>query len=280
MYKSYADSIIGEEMSNSHIQVPKSIISNFVSKDGSLFYFDFREKIEAKKVKRGYAKKLYTEEGYYSSSVEKILNKEIETPLNNLIKKINDENFLFNHVFSEDEYKTIEKYANSLLIRGTHFKNEIYNNSLSLQLFYNETSRNDITVVSGLSAIEKHGISRNAIITFAYNNTDLPFVLPMGGLTYLFHDNEIVINVPLTPKISALIIKEPKYNYFDENGKPIIIKYHLSDVMYINTMSFYDEKKFNKVLVASASRDELRRIRIECEKLIFDDTLRKIRKYL
>jgi len=73
----------------SHIQMPKMVMKNFHNCKNELYYYDFN----SQEIKKGHAKTLYREEGYYSKTVEDFLGKTIEQPLSKLIAFLQKSSF-------------------------------------------------------------------------------------------------------------------------------------------------------------------------------------------
>ena len=69
---------------NSHIQMPKCVLRNFMDDQQLLHYYDF----QTGTIKQGRAASLDTELGYYSQDVEDYLRDNVEAPFGRVMAKV------------------------------------------------------------------------------------------------------------------------------------------------------------------------------------------------
>ncbi len=147
---------------NSHIFIPKSILNRFAKIDEKnrkiIKYIDCNDM----QIKSSTTSSFNTQLGYYSKQNEKILSKESESKIGNVIRKIQDIDD--NTVFSEKDIEYIFRYLSYQILRTEYFpkelnkrfetnlnnkfiKNELIKEEFELNSLYNVIKDEDIHVI-------------------------------------------------------------------------------------------------------------------------------------
>lgn len=250
-------------MQNSHIQIPKCLLKRFENENHELFYFDNNDYTEAAPIKKGHAKTLNTEYGYYSSDVEKVLNTNIETPLGRVLTAINNCDFnAKNIILPTDSEIIIRNYAYSLLCRSAQILETLKNESISFRLFIKDgQQQHDIAVIEGMQSAFNIGYFRDWHLAFVLNDTTKPFILPLYGVFSFNDGNRIYLHIPLTPKISASLICGNKYeNYMANKCIPIIRIADEKQIFIINQIGCRYELLHNRGVCISSDKEYLKTI--------------------
>jgi hypothetical protein len=244
---------------NSHIQMPKCILKQFVNEHQSFYYYDINEVDSKKKIKLGHPKSLNTKLGYYSICIEKKLQNVIESPLGRKIKYINDNDFAEPTDVPLDLRRVALTYAHSLLARSPHMFMTIEKYSMMLKLISNltDTEQNDLAVQLVMQESEQNSPFENYIVTMAINKTNIPFLLPMCGM-YSYGD---FICMPISQYRSIALVNNNsvlcKKIVNDDLCKVLIIE----DDKVLNRMNLFaiqSENSYNKQYVVSSEKELLR----------------------
>lgn len=237
-------------MVRSHIQMPKLIMKNFTDANNQLYFFD----IEASVIKRGYAKSLYTELGYYSDEIENYLGKRIEGKLGELIKLLNMlDCHNSNQTISSNYEEIVFDYLYSLLTRSPKFQNQIKCHSIFFQ-FFRDQFQHDYAAFAGMEYAKENSLLRELKSSFLINNTSREFVLPTGGIT-IFGD---IIICPVSPKRAITFCKNSKK---DDESKNNVVTVDVVDeeniIDSINRLSVIQESERDKKYIISSQREYL-----------------------
>ena len=240
-------------MVDSHVLIPKLIFKNFHNERQELFYYDF----ENEEIKKGHAKTLYTQMGYYSDYVEDFLGKRIESPLGSVVKHIANTDFQSCEGLPKDYEETIYRYVYSLVSRAPGMVDAINKNSVFFQLL-SERDRHDIAAHDGLMwSIEKKWL-KDYKIGFLVNNTSERFVLPTRGAVQVGG----MLLCPISPYRAFVLEKDFECDNVDENIN-IVPVYEIDSteaVVYINSQAFEQERKGDKKYVVATSPQELEKL--------------------
>lgn len=246
---------------NSHIQMPKCVLKQFANEDNVLFYYNFKDGHIAKSS----AKYINTEKNYYSDEMEMFFNRNIETPFSKVIEEIKKPNRVF---FDETKVRSIYNFVNALVARSSIVENQLNTNSSAYQLIPKEQKRNDFRAWFAFNSICKNGgVIEDCRFTLGVNDSLIPFVLPNSGLYEFEYGNEVLLNMPITPFRSIIFILGKKSKFIDDNGI-IPLCFKLKAVMTLNEKAFTEECQYNRLSVASGSKNELERIVTKCQKVI------------
>lgn len=189
---------------DSHIQIPKVAFKEFANNKN---YF-FKYEITTNELKKGFPKRTFTEEDYYSKEMEQALSKHIETPLKKLLLRArtlqNDPS-----VFSIDT-ELIElgwAYVWSILAR-----NPVLHNSLSSHEFYSllriaPQQQHDHAVQCILHEVQKWLNTDNFDFSFIINHTATEFLLPTRGICECSINEVTCLIIPINPQCAVLLKK-------------------------------------------------------------------------
>ena len=117
---------------DSHIQMPKCILKNFVNEYQSFYYYD----VEETKIKMSRPKSLNAQNGYYSGRVEHMLQKIVESPLGNKLKYVKDNDFSEPIDIPRNFNDVVMTYIHSLIARAPHMYETIERHSIFLQFIW------------------------------------------------------------------------------------------------------------------------------------------------
>ena len=167
-------------MVDSHIQMPKCILKNFVNEYQSFYYYDVAES----EIKMSRPKSLNAQNGYYSSRVEHMLQRIVESPLGNILKYVKENDFSEPIDIPNNFENIAMTYIHSLIARAPHMYETIEKHSIFLQFVssFNETDKHDFAVDTVLEEAKNNSPFENYIITMLVNKTEIPLLLPMGGM--------------------------------------------------------------------------------------------------
>lgn len=188
---------------DSHIQMPKCILKQFVNEYNAFYYYDVNK--SNKQIKKGHPKSLNTQKGYYSLSVERKLQNLVETPLGDKINYVNSD-FDTPKDVPFDFRDVALTYLHSLIARAPRTYSVIEKQSILLKLFNNLSDRekNDFAVESVMAEANKKSPFEDYIVTMIVNKTDIPFILPIGGM-YSYGD---FVCSPLSPHRGIALVKQ------------------------------------------------------------------------
>ncbi len=191
-----------EKQINSHIQMPKFILSRFENEKHGLYYYD----IIGGYIAHGHARTINTEKGYFSESVEKILNNVIEQPFSRLLHYIDKIDFDSIGFHLENGFEeTTKSFLNALLARSPNTYNTLKKSSIFLQLL-NQQSQHDLSVLTSIREAEKIDFFKDYFPTFTVNRTQTPFVLSVCG--FYWFNNGKNINFPISPQLAISLVNE------------------------------------------------------------------------
>lgn len=239
---------------DSHIQMPKCVLKQFVNKNNYFYSLD----INTKEITKTFPKSVNTEENYYSDEVEKFLSEFYETNIGKVISFSKNNDFDVDSFTVPDGFKEIViDYANMLISRGKSFQKEIDKSSTYFR-FLNEQTKHDFSVLSVADNSKTIQPFKDFLVTFAINKTSVPFVLPTGGMCSFTSTYGSIILLPITPVIAFALIRCNEDVDFIDNG---IIKMLLFEddniVMDVNRNAVIVEINKDKGWVVSADKKVL-----------------------
>lgn len=187
----------------SHIQMPKCVFKEF-AKDNNGFY---KYNIQNGVINRGFPKSTFTEEGYYSDTMEKMLNRFVETPLKKLLDFARELSTQSLPILLDGEIKDIALvFVKSLIARSPTLYSAVQKNSFFFQ-FVSTQNQHDIIVNYAMREKKMEELFDKFDISFMINETVTPFVLPTRGI-YEYQINDVLcMNVPLNTQC-AIFLKE------------------------------------------------------------------------
>ena len=222
-----------EKEIKSHIQMPKSMLKRFEGQHHQFYYYDVKKGIIGT---RGHASDTNTQQGFYSKDEESFLNRNIETPFNNLFKAIDEIsiNPPHGHINSEFDY-TAKRFVYALIARNPDNIIRV-NDYLGISKQFCEQQTHDLGMEIGLAAENKRDFLAKYGTTVVVNTTDSPFILPTCGAYYLEILGFEHVVLPVSPQKAIAFI--------EEEGKSTIIHDGMVDLYEINNIQEVEE--FNK----------------------------------
>ena len=250
---------------NSHIQQPKCILKQFQDDDNQLYYYDIKEDL----VKRGRAKSLNTEKGYYSQETEEYLGKMIESPLGVVLKEVlqYEEDSIDALSIETNHLNTLKRYGYSSIIRGKKFQKNVISKSKYAELL-DEQSQHDLTVKIGIDDISEEHFLDDFVIVFVVNKTDEPFVLPLMGLYEYWIFGKPCLCLPISPQLAIWYwqkdVAKEAFMLKQLDSEPFIIQYgETEEIHKLNKQAFWQEKIRNGEMVISNKKEILEKLAIE-----------------
>lgn len=161
---------------DSHIQMPKFVLKQFVGEKGDFYKYDVNNGY----ISVGAPASTNTEKGYYSESVEEKLSKCIETPFSQkIVQKLKNDRDV---VFEEQDMESVYNYACSLLFRDPETVSIAQENVPYYEL-WGKQLQHDIVVDSGMSDEKlRQRLKKEFTPTIMLNETEQQFILPTCGM--------------------------------------------------------------------------------------------------
>lgn len=238
---------------NSHKQLPKCILKNF-SDHGRLFCYDSLEKNYFVTSPNNFN----TEENYYSEEMEKQLSQNIEQPLGVLVavlkKAFNSPQVLI----KKNHFQTIYNYIYALLARSSNMFISVYED-LIFKEFFALQQIHDFTVADSFKLMQQDNFLKNYRITFLFNYTDDEILLASDGYTQYQAGQEIVLIVPISPKIAFMLYQGT--DIYD--GK--IVYANMEYLSRLNGITVEQQKQRGQGCVLASKKEQLEKV-IEREK--------------
>lgn len=236
---------------DSHIQMPKCVLKNFVNEYQSFYYYDVAES----KVKINRPKSLNAQNGYYSSRVEHMLQQIVESPLGNILKYVKENDFSEPIDIPRDFNDVVMTYIHSLIARAPHMYGTIEKHSTFLQFSsgFNETDKHDFAVDTVLGEAKNNSPFENYIITMLVNKTEVSFLLPIGGM-YSYGD---FICAPISLNRAIALVKRDSNlcnKLIDGEQCKVLIVENESVLHQMNRFAIQVEVSHNKQYVVSVDK--------------------------
>lgn len=242
---------MNSDLVNSHIQTPCFMLKKFENEKHELFYCD----VKTGEIKLGHAKSLYQEHGYYSAETERFLSENIERPLGKIAKFIEYADFSAPIQVPPDMNITVMKYVHSLIARGPSMITQINQNSIFFP-FLAQRQQHDFAARETFELAQETGLFLEYFITFMVNSTDLPFVLPTGGL----YESKDIINCPITPHKAVALVKpeSPVVSELLDGGTcRILLENEQERIMKMNVGAFWGEIHKDRRYIVAPNREVL-----------------------
>lgn len=242
----YNDNIflIVEYVIDSHIIVSEFLLEDFKSSDTRLYYINTINS----KIKKGSVRKFNTKFGYYSLRFEEYLNKNFETKMGNIKKKI--EEFVINksnevHFFNL--FNDVKSFLNMSFFRNPRFIEEINKTALSSRLTYKGYNSEDVANFYNQFGTK---ILEGMSIYIFVNRTEEGLLL----------SGEIFSNISLKENVHGLILPlHPKYG--------ILI---VPTEYYRQQNKIYTNKSYVVIEDVKIIRNINKRIYLDCKSLGID----------
>ena len=241
---------------NSHIQMPKCVLKNFVDDKQTLYHYDFA----SGKINPGRAASLNTEEGYYSQVVEDYLRDNIETPFGDVMKFVKDASLQDTFSVDDDFHEKIRRFFYALMSRSSEMLSSVNRNFVFFQ-FMPEQHQHDYAAVKGIEIAKEKGLFDGYHVTFMFNDSKVPFVLPLHGFYQFGYRQAICLNLPIAPYCAiTLFDKEHEAEFVQDE----MVKFlHCSDdeiIHALNKFAFITEREHNKKTIVCNQRSELEKL--------------------
>ena len=246
---------------NSHIQMPRCIIKNFENSANELYYINIEEK--NCEIKKGHSKTLYTEENYYSESVETFLDKKVESPFGEIAKFIKEVDLNSTFTLPKDFKERTHQFVAHLIYRGKRLQEEINKNSVFFQ-FFSDFDKHNIPIILAQNNDTIDKLLSQYEYTIAFNSTMIPFVLPTYGLIAFGLSSYSAFLLPITPERAICLVHKDGLRLLIKNGRINILLFNDNNkVKQINNYA-YEHLKNNKYgCLISNNKSELQRILTE-----------------
>lgn len=222
---------------DSHILIPKCVFKEFVNADK--FYYKYS--INSRKITKGYPKKTYTKEDYYSEAMEKALNRHIETPLKELLDFARELPLKLDPIIVPPRIKEIALiYAKSLVARSELLFKYVTEDNDILKIATIQ-DQHDMVVDFAIKNQKTDMFYDMFDISFMVNETDIPFVLPTRGQYEYTIKGVLCINIPLNPYCSLWLKQRGKTIHPIDEGKEeiaLIPKDQSDTVLQLNKYAF------------------------------------------
>lgn len=241
----------------SHIQAPKSILSRFVNEElKKVFYLD---------VENGYIGlcgpgKIGQELGWYSDEIEKILNKNVETPLSGVCNKIlgfmNGENDILE--IRLEDVEIIKRYFITSIGRSEYIDESFSEHWFVKKLETQEKHNLMVDLSLNVSNIDCHKINELQWGIF-HNRTSTNFILPRNCFyTVTDDESEEMIIMPISPKVAMGLFKDSYcYKYPSFKQERVIVIEEDDTINYMNSHAFQYEVVMNGKFAVSPRKKEL-----------------------
>lgn len=230
---------------NSHRLLPECILKNFAN-NGRLFGYDV--------IKGTYsdtsAKQFNTEANYYSAAMEQQLSKNIERPLGILVSNLKKEFDSQQISIKKRNVRTIYNYIYSLLARSPNMFNSVYN-GLLFKEFFTLQQVHDFTVADAFNLMQQDNFLNSYKITFLFNRTADEILLSSDGYTQYQSGQEIVLIVPVSPKIAFMLYQGT--GVYD--GK--IVHANTEYLLRLNTITIEQQRQRKQGYVLASEREQL-----------------------
>lgn len=239
---------------NSHIQMPRFLLTRFENENHSFFYYDVKKRYIGA---NGHAKSMYTERGYYPDVIEKYLNKELERPFSQFLQFVDSILDKPSFEMTNADENTIKQFLASLIIRSPLFIDSLKNNSVFFQ-FLSPTDQHTIAISRGMEEAQKKKIFANYFVSFTINKTTKPFVLPISGIYYYKLNEYTHVSLPISPTVAITMIESAGVPSVENEG--ITRMYRITQekhVIEFNKCAFKEQCDQSYGYVISPSKDAL-----------------------
>lgn len=230
---------------NSHKLLPKCILKNF-SNNGRLFSYDVLKGTLAITS----AKQFNTEANYYSVAMEQQLSQNVEQPLGVLVAYLKKKFDLEPILLRKKHIQTIHNYIYTLLARSPNMFTSVYD-GLLFKEFFTLQQIHDFTVADAFNLMQQDNFLNSYKITFLFNRTADEILLASDGYTQYQSGQEIVLIVPLSPKIAFMLYQGT--DVYD--GK--IVHANTEYLLRLNSITIEQQRQRKQGYVLASNREQL-----------------------
>lgn len=234
---------------NSHKQLPKFILKIFTDTGcdkGKLFCYNVLDRTFSVT-----SPKLFNAEpDYYSEKMEQQLSKSFERPLGILVSRLKE---VFNSqqiILNRKEVQTIYNYLYMLLARSPKM-HSVVQEKFVFEAFYTLQSIHDFTIDEALKLMRKENLFNDYKLTVLFNRTEEDFLLASDGYTQYQAGQEIVLILPVSPKIAFMLYKGTDVH--DGNIVYATTEY----LLRLNTITVEEQEQRRRGYVLSSKKEQL-----------------------
>ena len=266
---------------NSHIQIPRFILKQFVDPAyGKVHFFDLKNGFIA----RQSARRLGVSKGYYSEEVEGYLNLNYEQPLSiiicSLYPLINNETDVITVYSSNDLESIVKQYVSVLMVRSNLALQSFYENSKTAMLFDEQTNHDSLVIFgtntggSGVASVLK-----DTSLQLIINDSNRKFVIPRNGYYEVTSNGFPCIFVPFHPQAAFVLRPTGQKETHKQSQCEAVISINEDDVYEANLRALRYENIFNEHFVAGIRTEELEELKQiwESRKEFFEQERMKFR---
>ena len=250
---------------DSHIQITNFILRNFRSPHGRVDYLD----LTTGRIRSCGSDRLGTEPDYYSAEMEKYLNKEIETPFSNLAAEVLSfvEKKIDKIVLSNEVETTVKKYVTASMARSSLCFNSYMKASITADLLEPQANHDSIVFYSTQRDGGINPLVQNSKMYLIVNLSERQFVVPRNCFYGVPRKGYTCIAVPISPLCIILLAPEKYPEEYIAGESCRLYKVFDGDIVgEMNIAALHYEWCFNHLFVASASRQELEKLKQYMEK--------------
>lgn len=249
----------GQDGVNSHIQMPKEVLKRFHNKYNLFCYYHVEGNYVGTK---GTAESLNTKWGYYSVEVEHYLRDTIETPFGRMLAYIDTLDFSQNSIAVNSDFEeTARDFMCALIARDPVIMREMGTDGNLLSILP-EQVQHDYVAVNGYNVIKRNGFLDDYLLTFLINETEIPFVLPVGGLYNYSLKGKSAINLPVSGNLVLCLLHKELTNEMVKGTSLSMLSISETDViMRMNNWAFRGQKERGWGYVVCPERHELDRLK-------------------
>lgn len=232
-----------ERTINSHIQIPRFILKNFEDDKNSLYQLD----VKSMAIRRGHAKTLNTQKGYYSNDTEALLEKLMESPFSKLLIPLRQHDFdTAYYTVPKDFEKAVKRFICMLISRSPQMYKVIYDKSELLPfVFVADEDKPDIPVRVALSN-DYSNIFDEYLVTFAVNKSSVSFVLPLSATYGVKVWGSSLILFPVAPDFAIVLVhREIAKKFLEGSSMKVLLFEHDTVVRRTNLMALKSQQALN-----------------------------------
>lgn len=243
----------------SHIQMPKLLLKQFHNQSSHFYYYDITKKYIGT---RGSANSLNTEYGYYSIQTEHYLRDRVETSFGKVLATIRTIDFKQDTISIDSSFKPIVMdFIFSLIARDPILQRELQKNSIYAQ-FLPIRVQHDFAATHGVDIGRKNNMFADYILTFIVNQTNIPFVLPIGGLYNYSLNGHSCVNLPISPQLALCLVHKDYAERLIHKETISMFSTDISDtIMCMNNVAFKAQVERDWGYVVCPEREELDRLK-------------------
>ncbi|MCH5159947.1 MAG: DUF4238 domain-containing protein [Clostridiales bacterium] len=247
--------------SNSHIQLPKSVLASFSTTEVTLndcgkplkSQFVYKMTLDGIITKEN-IKKTNTEFGYYEDIIEQYLNT-VETNFGETKKKIIDSAKNNEIELKLTDIDAVKKYCIFCLLRSPQFVAEVKGNSIMMDAL--ENAPQNAVIYSYLQNPKEvdEQFENYTNITFIRNESKINFILPQLGAIGIKDDSKREFILPITPTLAIMLTDRETI----VSGTFYIGKIDETNVDNLNKLAIYEENKNNNEAIYAQNKEDLLR---------------------